>query len=50
MTSFATEEYEIFDGAAKVLRTTQSGDVWQFRMCEAPALLRRVAYIRAVKF
>ena len=32
MTSFATEEYEIFDGAAKVLRTKQSGDVWQFRM------------------
>lgn len=29
---FISEKYEIFDGMATVLRTSQSGDVWQFRM------------------
>lgn len=30
--AFITEQQDIFDGAASVLRTHASGDVWQFRM------------------
>ena len=45
MTSkFYTEEHDICDGEVKLLRTKQSGDVWQMRLLKKGSLLFQKSY------